>query len=71
VAGGLARYIQIKAQQIGQRELIEAIGRPVGSYMARERVYAIGAGQALLLDGSRMTGIGRLGTGFHCIDCWR
>lgn len=47
---GLARYIQIKAQHTGQQELVEAIGRPVDPHMARERVYTMGAGQALLLD---------------------
>lgn len=47
---GLARYIQVKAQQSGQQELVAAIGHPVDPVMARERVYTMGAGQALLLD---------------------
>ncbi|HYG56896.1 MAG TPA: hypothetical protein VD902_02345, partial [Symbiobacteriaceae bacterium] len=46
---GLARYIQIKAQP-EESVLVEAIGRPVDPVAARERVYTMGAGQALVLD---------------------
>jgi hypothetical protein len=45
---GLARYIQIKA---GPAEpLIDQIGQPVDATFTRERVYRMGAGQALVLD---------------------
>lgn len=47
---GLARYVQIMAQASGREELIAQIGEPVDPAATRERVYRIGAGQALVLD---------------------
>lgn len=45
---GLARYVQIKATP--GEALVDEIGEPVSPEFARERVYRLGAGQALVLD---------------------
>lgn len=47
---GLARYVQIMAQETGREALIAQIGEPVDPVRTRERVYRMGAGQALVLD---------------------